>query len=154
VIASVADIERSLFSEGDRPWPDLLAGRFADGFAVFFFSYSTWLGSNCLYLEDLYINPNSAAAAQARSCCATWPGSPATTVAAASSGACWTGTSRRLPSTNPSAPAAGGGCAIAWKVMRYGFCPGLIHLEKPVSDDRFFVLLLTIWDVNLYIEMF
>jgi hypothetical protein len=27
------------------------------GFAVFFFSYSTWLGSNCLYLEDLYINP-------------------------------------------------------------------------------------------------
>jgi GNAT superfamily N-acetyltransferase len=27
------------------------------GFAVFFFSYSTWLGSNCLYLEDLYITP-------------------------------------------------------------------------------------------------
>jgi ribosomal protein S18 acetylase RimI-like enzyme len=24
---------------------------------VFFFSYSTWLGSNCLYLEDLYITP-------------------------------------------------------------------------------------------------
>src|SRR3546814_14563748 len=28
------------------------------GYAVFFFSYSTWLGSNCLYLEDLYITPD------------------------------------------------------------------------------------------------
>ena len=27
------------------------------GFAVYFFNYSTWLGKNGLYLEDLYIAP-------------------------------------------------------------------------------------------------
>jgi len=27
------------------------------GFAVFFFNYSTWLGKNGLYLEDLYVSP-------------------------------------------------------------------------------------------------
>ena len=26
---------------------------------MFFFSYSTWLGSNCLYLEDLYVSPEA-----------------------------------------------------------------------------------------------
>lgn len=58
VIASVADIERSLFSEGATAH-GLICLREGQpiGFAVFFFSYSTWLGSNCLYLEDLYINP-------------------------------------------------------------------------------------------------
>lgn len=29
----------------------------AIGFAVYFYSYSTWLGKNGLYLEDLYVNP-------------------------------------------------------------------------------------------------
>ena len=58
VIASVVDIERSLFSEGATAH-GLICSRdgLPTGFAVFFFSYSTWLGSNCLYLEDLYINP-------------------------------------------------------------------------------------------------
>ncbi|HCS46651.1 MAG TPA: GNAT family N-acetyltransferase [Pseudomonas sp.] len=58
VIASVADIERSLFSEGATAH-GLICLRDGSpiGFAVFFFSYSTWLGSNCLYLEDLYITP-------------------------------------------------------------------------------------------------
>ncbi|GGK03660.1 GNAT family N-acetyltransferase [Pseudomonas matsuisoli] len=27
------------------------------GFAVYFFNYSTWLGCNGLYLEDLYVSP-------------------------------------------------------------------------------------------------
>ena len=27
------------------------------GFAVYFFNYSTWLGRNGLYLEDLYVSP-------------------------------------------------------------------------------------------------
>lgn len=27
------------------------------GFAVYFFNYSTWLGKNGLYLEDLYVSP-------------------------------------------------------------------------------------------------
>ncbi|HBV39719.1 MAG TPA: GNAT family N-acetyltransferase [Erwinia sp.] len=29
------------------------------GYAVFFTSYSTWLGRNGIYLEDLYISPNA-----------------------------------------------------------------------------------------------
>ena len=29
------------------------------GYAVYFFNYSTWLGKNGLYLEDLYISPES-----------------------------------------------------------------------------------------------
>jgi GNAT superfamily N-acetyltransferase len=58
VIASVADIQRSLFSEGATAHGLIcLRDGLPIGFAVFFFSYSTWLGSNCLYLEDLYINP-------------------------------------------------------------------------------------------------
>ena len=27
------------------------------GFAVYFFNYSTWLGKNGIYLEDLYVSP-------------------------------------------------------------------------------------------------
>ena len=58
VIASVVDIQRSLFSEGATAHGLIcLRDGLPIGFAVFFFSYSTWLGSNCLYLEDLYINP-------------------------------------------------------------------------------------------------
>jgi len=29
------------------------------GFAVYFFNYSTWLGKHGLYLEDLYVSPES-----------------------------------------------------------------------------------------------
>ncbi|WP_250460237.1 GNAT family N-acetyltransferase [Microbulbifer litoralis] len=29
------------------------------GFAVYFFNYSTWLGKNGLYLEDLYVTPGA-----------------------------------------------------------------------------------------------
>ena len=29
------------------------------GFAVYFYNYSTWLGKNGLYLEDLYVSPDS-----------------------------------------------------------------------------------------------
>jgi len=29
------------------------------GFAVYFFNYSTWQGRNGLYLEDLYVSPDS-----------------------------------------------------------------------------------------------
>jgi GNAT superfamily N-acetyltransferase len=59
VIASVEDIRRTLFAENapsraliclkdDRPI----------GYAVYFYSYSTWLGRNGIYLEDLYITPD------------------------------------------------------------------------------------------------
>ncbi|AVU75714.1 GNAT family N-acetyltransferase [Pseudomonas sp. Fig-3] len=59
VIASVTDIQRSLFSEGSTAHGLIcLRDGVPIGYAVFFFSYSTWLGSNCLYLEDLYITPD------------------------------------------------------------------------------------------------
>ena len=58
VIANVVDIERSLFGEGATAH-GLICLRDGEpvGFAVFFFSYSTWLGRNGLYLEDLYVSP-------------------------------------------------------------------------------------------------
>jgi GNAT superfamily N-acetyltransferase len=60
VIATVVDIKNSLFSEhssakavicylNDKPI----------GFAVYFFNYSTWLGKNGLYVEDLYVSPGN-----------------------------------------------------------------------------------------------
>jgi GNAT superfamily N-acetyltransferase len=58
VLASVADIEQSLFAEG-APARALICSRdgVPIGYAVYFFSYSTWLGRQGLYLEDLYIAP-------------------------------------------------------------------------------------------------
>ncbi|MNP09696.1 Acetyltransferase (GNAT) family protein [compost metagenome] len=57
VVATVADIEKSLFS------PDATAkalicslGDTPIAFAVYFFNYSTWQGRNGLYLEDLYVS--------------------------------------------------------------------------------------------------
>lgn len=60
VVASVADIERSLFGE-DATAKGLIAfnGERPIGFAVYFYNYSTWLGRNGLYLEDLYVTPDS-----------------------------------------------------------------------------------------------
>ncbi|GAB7529863.1 GNAT family N-acetyltransferase [Pseudomonas sp. 3A(2025)] len=58
VIASLVDIERTLF--GPQTSAKALICTCNDqpiGFAVYFFSYSTWLGRNGLYLEDLYITP-------------------------------------------------------------------------------------------------
>ena len=58
VVASVDDILRSLFAEGAsaRALMCLQDGQ-PVGYAVYFFSYSTWLGRNGIYLEDLYITP-------------------------------------------------------------------------------------------------
>lgn len=58
VIASVADIERTLFS-ADATAHGLMCLKDDQpiGFAVYFFSYSTWLGRHGLYLEDLYVSP-------------------------------------------------------------------------------------------------
>ncbi|QVM93270.1 GNAT family N-acetyltransferase [Pseudomonas entomophila] len=58
VVATLADIERSLFDEGSTV-RSLMCERDgqAIGFAVYFYSYSTWLGRNGIYLEDLYVTP-------------------------------------------------------------------------------------------------
>ncbi|WNW10856.1 GNAT family N-acetyltransferase [Pseudomonas sp. DTU_2021_1001937_2_SI_NGA_ILE_001] len=58
VQASIEDIERSLFDEASTTHA-LICSRDEQpiGFAVYFYSYSTWLGRHGLYLEDLYIAP-------------------------------------------------------------------------------------------------
>lgn len=58
VVATVEGITASLFSqEATAKALICLVDGEAVGYAVYFFNYSTWLGKNGLYLEDLYITP-------------------------------------------------------------------------------------------------
>jgi len=56
VIATTEDIQNTLFGEYSSAHALIceLDGE-PIGFAVYFYNYSTWLGRNGLYLEDLYI---------------------------------------------------------------------------------------------------
>ena len=60
VETDVAGIESSLFAEGASA-NALICERdgLPIGYAVYFFNYSTWLGRNGLYLEDLYVTPEA-----------------------------------------------------------------------------------------------
>lgn len=58
VKANIEDIETSLFAKESTAHAILcLINNEPVGFAVYFYNYSTWLGKNGLYLEDLYISP-------------------------------------------------------------------------------------------------
>ena len=60
VIASEVDLRRALFS--DPPAAEALIARVEDeavGFALFFHNFSTFLGRRGLYLEDLFVKPES-----------------------------------------------------------------------------------------------
>lgn len=58
VIATEADIKNSLFSDATTAHALICnIDNKPVGYAVYFFNYSTWLGKNGLYLEDLYIAP-------------------------------------------------------------------------------------------------
>lgn len=58
VKASIEDIEKSLFAEDSTAHALIcLVNDEPVGYAVYFYNYSTWLGKNGLYLEDLYISP-------------------------------------------------------------------------------------------------
>lgn len=58
VKASVEDLRASLFGEGATAHALVCEHEgVAIGFAVYFFNYSTWLGRNGLYLEDLFVRP-------------------------------------------------------------------------------------------------
>lgn len=60
VLATEVDIRNSLFCESSTAQA-LVCEREGEpiGFAVYFFNYSTWLGKNGLFLEDLYVSPTS-----------------------------------------------------------------------------------------------
>ncbi len=58
VIATVEDIEKNLFDKNTTTKAVIcLSDGKPIGFAVYFLNFSTWLGKNGLYLEDLYISP-------------------------------------------------------------------------------------------------
>lgn len=58
VVATVADIEKNLFSEATTTEAVIcIYDNEPIGFAVYFMNFSTWLGKNGLFLEDLYISP-------------------------------------------------------------------------------------------------
>ncbi|MBX3228092.1 MAG: GNAT family N-acetyltransferase [Labilithrix sp.] len=57
-VATAEDLLRDGF--GDEPAFHVLIaedGGEPIGFALYFFSYSTWRGRRCLYLEDLFVRP-------------------------------------------------------------------------------------------------
>ncbi|WP_349778099.1 N-acetyltransferase family protein [Xanthomonas sp. WHRI 6108] len=60
VKASPQDLRASLFGE-DATAHALICEQDGQalGFAVYFFNYSTWLGRNGLYLEDLFVRPQA-----------------------------------------------------------------------------------------------
>jgi GNAT superfamily N-acetyltransferase len=58
VVATEEALGDSLF--GERPVAEVLIGHLGDepvGFALFFHTYSTFLGKPGIYLEDLYVKP-------------------------------------------------------------------------------------------------
>lgn len=59
VLTDVEGIRQSLFGEGTRAKALICAiDSQPVGYAVYFYSYSTWLGKNGIYLEDLYVSPH------------------------------------------------------------------------------------------------
>ncbi|MEX5384868.1 GNAT family N-acetyltransferase [Cronobacter muytjensii] len=58
VVTTPDEIRDTLFGEGSKTEALICeAEDKAVGYAVFFTSYSTWLGRNGIYMEDLYISP-------------------------------------------------------------------------------------------------
>ncbi len=58
VVANETDIKNSLFSDSSTAYALIaLLDDKPVGFSVYFFNYSTWLGKNGLYLEDLFVLP-------------------------------------------------------------------------------------------------
>lgn len=66
VLANESHIQNTLFCEAPKAFGLICEKRSDDGtdntaigFAIYFFNYSTWLGKHGLYLEDLYVTPES-----------------------------------------------------------------------------------------------
>lgn len=60
VVTSPDEIKETLFGTGSKTEALIceVDGK-SVGYAVFFTSYSTWLGRNGIYMEDLYVSPDS-----------------------------------------------------------------------------------------------
>lgn len=60
VVTTKDQIHAALFCDHPRAFALIceLAGK-PIGFAVYFYNYSTWLGKHGIYLEDLYVTPES-----------------------------------------------------------------------------------------------
>ena len=59
VVATEEDIRNTIFGPGSSTFALICYLDGAPiGFAVYFYNYSTWLGKNGLFLEDLYVSPN------------------------------------------------------------------------------------------------
>lgn len=60
VKTNLAEIKQTLFGEhaSARALICSLSGK-PVGYAVYFFNYSTWLGRNGIYLEDVYVTPEA-----------------------------------------------------------------------------------------------
>jgi Sortase and related acyltransferases len=58
-VATVKDIEQSLFEKKEAEVLLIEENEMPVGFALFFHNYSTFLGKSNIYLEDLYINEKS-----------------------------------------------------------------------------------------------
>ena len=60
VVADEEDLRRMLFAEQPKVFGLMCeaAGQ-AVGFAIYFYNFSTWLGKHGVYLEDLYVTPES-----------------------------------------------------------------------------------------------
>ena len=58
VVTSANELRRTLFGEDSKAHALIcdIDGEPA-GYAVYFFNYSTWLGRNGIYLEDVYVTP-------------------------------------------------------------------------------------------------
>lgn len=64
VLASEADIHDALFCESPRVFALVCEQTLEEntrtiGFALYFYNFSTWLGSHGIYLEDLYVMPEA-----------------------------------------------------------------------------------------------
>ena len=58
-IATEAQLAEALFRDNPKVYSVICeVGGEPAGFAVYFYSFSTWLGSHGLFLEDLYVTPD------------------------------------------------------------------------------------------------
>ncbi len=60
VLATEDDLHRAFFCDSPKVFGLICEhGDQAIGFAVYFFNFSTWLGTHGVYLEDLFVTPEA-----------------------------------------------------------------------------------------------